>query len=76
MSHPPAILETNQPYLMGRDVWLPSKKQEGGEWLKAQQGRELACWEGAESQGAPSTQEQSSVPKYKIGQHLLAIGTS
>lgn len=42
LSHPPAILETNQPYLMGRDVWLPSKKQEGGEWLKAQQGRELA----------------------------------
>lgn len=70
LSHPPAVLETNQPYLMGRDVWLPSKKQEGGEWLKAQKGRELlACWDGAES-GSPihprtvhgSQIQNSSVP--------------
>lgn len=55
---------------MGRDVWLPSKKQEGGEWLKAQKGRELlACWDGAES-GSPihprtvhgSQIQNSSVP--------------
>lgn len=45
---------------MGRDVWLPSKKQEGGEWLKAQKGRELACWDRAESQGVPS---ESHPPK-------------